>query len=222
MALQGYVGEYKTEWGHFAAGALIVSAPVMALFFALQKLPGGRADRRRGEGVAPWQSPPASRVPHAEAAMRTLILFSILSASMAWADGGTKSDCTVKREKDDKVSKNADLVIQAGEKVHDAIAIDGNLTLKAGAHVHDAIAFGGTLTVEDGAVVEGSVVVFGGKAKVSPRAVLKGSRLELGDSLKVVGESGDRASVKVEVGGENLSAVVAAAALKELRGCKVE
>jgi arabinogalactan oligomer/maltooligosaccharide transport system permease protein len=40
--LQRYVGEYKTEWGHFAAGALIISAPVMALFFALQKhLVGG-------------------------------------------------------------------------------------------------------------------------------------------------------------------------------------
>ena len=37
VALQRYVGEYKTEWGHFAAGALIVSAPVMALFFALQR-----------------------------------------------------------------------------------------------------------------------------------------------------------------------------------------
>ena len=42
VALQRYVGEYKTEWGHFAAGALIISAPVMALFFALQKfLVGG-------------------------------------------------------------------------------------------------------------------------------------------------------------------------------------
>jgi arabinogalactan oligomer/maltooligosaccharide transport system permease protein len=41
-ALQRYVGEYKTEWGHYAAGALIVSIPVMALFFALQKhLVGG-------------------------------------------------------------------------------------------------------------------------------------------------------------------------------------
>lgn len=42
VALQRLVGEYKTEWGTFAAGALIVSAPVMALFFALQKhLVGG-------------------------------------------------------------------------------------------------------------------------------------------------------------------------------------
>lgn len=42
VALQRYVGEYKTEWGHFAAGALIVSAPVMAVFFALQRhLVGG-------------------------------------------------------------------------------------------------------------------------------------------------------------------------------------
>ncbi len=37
VALQRYVGEYKTEWGHFAAGALLISAPVMALFFALQR-----------------------------------------------------------------------------------------------------------------------------------------------------------------------------------------
>ncbi len=42
VALQRFVGEYKTEWGSFAAGALIVSAPVMALFFGLQKfLVGG-------------------------------------------------------------------------------------------------------------------------------------------------------------------------------------
>lgn len=42
VALQRYVGEYRVEWGEFAAGALLVSAPVMALFFALQKhLVGG-------------------------------------------------------------------------------------------------------------------------------------------------------------------------------------
>ncbi len=42
VALQQYVGEYKTEWGHFAAGAIIISVPVMALFFGLQKfLVGG-------------------------------------------------------------------------------------------------------------------------------------------------------------------------------------
>ncbi|WP_141590982.1 sugar ABC transporter permease [Myxococcus sp. AB056] len=42
VALQRLVGEHKVEWGKFAAGALIVSAPVMALFFALQKhLVGG-------------------------------------------------------------------------------------------------------------------------------------------------------------------------------------
>ncbi|MGQ0507214.1 MAG: sugar ABC transporter permease [Myxococcaceae bacterium] len=42
VALQRFVGEHKVEWGKFAAGALIVSAPVMALFFTLQKhLVGG-------------------------------------------------------------------------------------------------------------------------------------------------------------------------------------
>jgi arabinogalactan oligomer/maltooligosaccharide transport system permease protein len=37
VALQHYVGEYSTQWGSFAAGAIIVSVPVMLLFFALQR-----------------------------------------------------------------------------------------------------------------------------------------------------------------------------------------
>jgi len=42
VALQRYVGSYSTQWGFFAAGAILVSAPVMALFFVLQKhLVGG-------------------------------------------------------------------------------------------------------------------------------------------------------------------------------------
>jgi arabinogalactan oligomer/maltooligosaccharide transport system permease protein len=42
VALQRYVGDYSTEWGHFAAGAILVSLPVMALFFALERhLVGG-------------------------------------------------------------------------------------------------------------------------------------------------------------------------------------
>ncbi len=42
VTLRSYVTAYNTEWGHFAAGAILVSIPVMALFFALQKnLVGG-------------------------------------------------------------------------------------------------------------------------------------------------------------------------------------
>jgi arabinogalactan oligomer / maltooligosaccharide transport system permease protein len=37
VALQSYVGDYSTEWGHFAAGAVLVSIPVMALFMVLQR-----------------------------------------------------------------------------------------------------------------------------------------------------------------------------------------
>ena len=37
VVLQRYVHDYGTEWGHFAAGAILVSIPVIALFFALQR-----------------------------------------------------------------------------------------------------------------------------------------------------------------------------------------
>ena len=37
VVLQRYVGEHNANYSAFAAGALIVSAPVMALFYMLQK-----------------------------------------------------------------------------------------------------------------------------------------------------------------------------------------
>jgi arabinogalactan oligomer/maltooligosaccharide transport system permease protein len=42
VTIYNYVGEQSVEWGKFAAASIIVSVPVMALFFALQKnLVGG-------------------------------------------------------------------------------------------------------------------------------------------------------------------------------------
>lgn len=42
VMLQRFVGDYSTQWGSFAAGAILVSLPVMALFFRLQRhLVGG-------------------------------------------------------------------------------------------------------------------------------------------------------------------------------------
>jgi arabinogalactan oligomer/maltooligosaccharide transport system permease protein len=37
VALQQYVGDYGVQWGRFAAGAVLVSVPVAALFYALQR-----------------------------------------------------------------------------------------------------------------------------------------------------------------------------------------
>jgi arabinogalactan oligomer / maltooligosaccharide transport system permease protein len=37
VVLSRYVGEYDAAWGHFAAGAIIVSLPVMALFYWAQR-----------------------------------------------------------------------------------------------------------------------------------------------------------------------------------------
>ena len=35
--LQRYVGEHDAAWGAFAAGAILVSLPVMALFYVAQR-----------------------------------------------------------------------------------------------------------------------------------------------------------------------------------------
>jgi len=37
VVLQSYIGEYDTAWGAFAAGAILVSVPVMGLFYVAQR-----------------------------------------------------------------------------------------------------------------------------------------------------------------------------------------
>ncbi len=37
VVLQSYVGEFNAQWGAFAAGAVLVSVPVMALFYVAQR-----------------------------------------------------------------------------------------------------------------------------------------------------------------------------------------
>ena len=37
VVLQRYVGEHDAAWGAFAAGAIVVSVPVMALFYVAQR-----------------------------------------------------------------------------------------------------------------------------------------------------------------------------------------
>jgi arabinogalactan oligomer/maltooligosaccharide transport system permease protein len=37
VVLQRFVGDQGTEWGHFAAGSMLTSLPVVALFFSLQR-----------------------------------------------------------------------------------------------------------------------------------------------------------------------------------------
>jgi len=37
VGLKTMVGQYSTEWGHFSAGSILVSIPIVALFFYLQK-----------------------------------------------------------------------------------------------------------------------------------------------------------------------------------------
>lgn len=37
VGLQNFVGQFAQDWGYFAAGAILVSIPIIALFFSLQK-----------------------------------------------------------------------------------------------------------------------------------------------------------------------------------------
>jgi UDP-3-O-[3-hydroxymyristoyl] glucosamine N-acyltransferase len=149
--------------------------------------------------------------------MRHFALISMLMLPALPAFAGDNVDCHIKREKDDRVARGSDVVVAAGDKVHDAIAINGNVVIKAGAHVRNAMAVGGNVTVEDGAQVDGDVAVVKGAAKVGPKATVKGSRFELNGDVKVEGEALD-----VHLNGANLTEKVTTAVLDELKNCKIE
>jgi arabinogalactan oligomer/maltooligosaccharide transport system permease protein len=69
VVLQRYVGEHDAAWGpHFAAGAMLVSIPVMALFYLAASARRGAHGRRR-EGLKAFRFrplPAATRLSRSE------------------------------------------------------------------------------------------------------------------------------------------------------------
>jgi len=101
-----------------------------------------------------------------------LVCLAVWSASTQDAGAGAPpSDrCIIEATKDDRVAKGKDVIVNAGERVEDAIAVEGNVYVRRGARVKQAIALHGSVIVEAGARVTGSVVAIGGRITVSPDA----------------------------------------------------
>jgi hypothetical protein len=151
----------------------------------------------------------------------TLMMMLLLSSTAATAadDGGT--DCKIEIEKDDLLVRGKGLVVEAGRKIADAIALDGDVLVKKGAKVKNAIAINGNVRVEPGAEISGSVVTLGGKLEVAKGAKVEGSQVSLGSGLSVKGEDGEDININISVGGKNLAQELARPILEKLRNCRV-
>lgn len=116
-------------------------------------------------------------------------------------------NCHVSKEKGDRLVQGKELVVEAGEKVHDAVAVDGDVIIHKGARVHDVVALQGRVTIEPGARVDGDVVALGGDVRVGQEAHVKGDAVSLGGQLQVQESAqvdGDRVSLSLAFGGKDV------------------
>lgn len=147
-------------------------------------------------------------------ALATLLLLTALPAF-------ANDDCKIEAGPNDVVKKTGDLIIEAGQQVEDAIALDGTLTIKSGATVKSAISFHGSVIIEAGAKVSKTALAIGGTVKAARSAVVN-STVELsGKGLKVRGEDGDDIDLNIVIGGKSLGQRIADEALVKLKNCRV-
>jgi hypothetical protein len=161
-----------------------------------------------------------------EAFMRrtaALLFFTLSSGSYA-ADAGVadpKDRCVINPGKGDRAAKGKDVVVEAGEKIEDAVAVDGSVFVKNGGEVKNAMALHGNIVVEAGARVRGNAIAVGGKITIVPGARLEGSQISLDRALNIVGDNGSSVKVSASLGGKGLAREILKPILDKLKDCDV-
>jgi NDP-sugar pyrophosphorylase family protein len=118
-----------------------------------------------------------------------------------------------------KAVQGTNLVVEPGEKIKDAVAVDGDVIVKKGAVVdNDVAAVRGRVVLEPGARVKGDVVAIGGEVRVPSGARVDGNAVALGGKLSVDKKEdvgGDRTDFSLVLNGEDLLKEVIGKALDE-------
>ncbi|WP_163781729.1 hypothetical protein [Myxococcus vastator] len=132
--------------------------------------------------------------------------------------------CATQSKDGSRAVQGTDLIIEAGEKVKDGVAVEGNVIVRKGAVVEDVVAIRGRVIVEAGARVTGSAVSLGGEVRVHKGATVDGDAIALGGRLKVDQDEavkGDKVSLSFEIGGRDIVRGFIEDALDEETGCHI-
>ena len=150
--------------------------------------------------------------------MRTFLTAMLLLSSVpAYAE----DECKISEGPNDIVKKTGDIVVQAGQYVEDAIALDGTITIKKGAMVKSAIAFHGNVVVEDGAKVSMSALSIGGTVKAANGSRVK-NQIEISEKgLRIRGTDGEDLDLNLVIGGKSMGQRIADEALAKMKNCKI-
>ncbi|WP_224240792.1 bactofilin family protein [Hyalangium gracile] len=116
--------------------------------------------------------------------------------------------CSVHSKDGSRAVQGTNLVINAGEKTRDAVAVDGDVLIRKGAVVEDVVSIHGRITIEEGARVKGDVVALGGELRLQKNARVEGDAVALGGTLQL-GEGatvgGDQVSFSLNINGDDLA-----------------
>ncbi|MDY7231052.1 polymer-forming cytoskeletal protein [Hyalangium rubrum] len=143
----------------------------------------------------------------------TLALVSLL-ALPALADDTDKKEpepkvrCAIHSKNGSRAVQGSDLIVKAGEKIKDAVAIDGNITIRKGAVVEDVVVIQGKVTIEEGAEVKGDVIALGGDLVLKGKARVDGDVVALGGSLRMDEDAsvgGKQSSLSINLNGKDLA-----------------
>lgn len=150
--------------------------------------------------------------------MRNVLIALVLAVSTSAL---AEDSCKVEVGPKDVVKKTGDVVIEPGQDVEGAFALDGKVVIKKGAKVSKAVAFHGDVVVEDAAKVTDAALSIGGTVKTGKGAVVK-SIVQISDSgVRVKGEDGEDVDVNLSIGGKSLAQKIADEALGKLKDCRV-
>jgi NDP-sugar pyrophosphorylase family protein len=138
-------------------------------------------------------------------------------ASERKGDSAPKVRCAVHSKNGSRAVQGQDLVLRAGEKARDAVAVDGNVVIRKGAVVEDVVAIRGRVTIEEGAEVKGDAVALGGELHLQKNARVKGDAVALGGTLRMdegASVGGDKVNFTFNFNGEDLAKSFLEKALK--------
>ena len=131
-------------------------------------------------------------------------------------------DCVVTAGPHDRVSRGKTVVVEAGESLENAMALDGDVVLRRGARVKSAVAVNGNVILEAGAKVTGTAASFGGEIRLGPGAKVSGNQLQLSDGFQLRDENGKDLNLVLSVAGHDVSRLLVAKLLEKARSCRIE
>jgi NDP-sugar pyrophosphorylase family protein len=149
---------------------------------------------------------------------------SAFAGDTAKQSGGPRVVCANNTKDGSRLVQGTDLVIEPGEKVKDAVAVEGNVIIRKGAVVEDAIAVRGRVIVEAGGTVKGDAVSLGGEVRVHSGGHVDGDAVALGGRLNLTRDDdvkGDKVSLSFEIGGKDLVRGFIEEALDEEMRCHI-